>query len=89
LFLNFFVHFLWVALHSTQGVAGIVDGQYALESNGRIFKVLTQAEYFAHRAADLRASMALMIALYFVPMMYWWFPRSRHEAPPLIRSSLK
>lgn len=41
-------------------------------------QVLTESEYLALKAEDLRMYAALMIAVYLVPMMYWSFPR-RHE----------
>jgi hypothetical protein len=67
-------HILWVVAHNSLGVAGIVDGKYVLESNGRIFKVLTRGEYLTERAAELRSFATVLIYLYFPPMMYWWFP---------------
>lgn len=69
-------HILWVVAHDTSGVAGIVDGKYALESNGRLFKELTREEYLTHMGAELRSWAAFMIYLYFSPTMYWWLPRT-------------
>ena len=66
-------HFLWSIAHEGSGVAGIVDGKYALESNGLILKVLTKEDYLTDRAAGLRSFATIMIYLYFPPMMYWWF----------------
>jgi hypothetical protein len=72
-------HFLWATAHDGSGVAGIVDGKYALESNGRIFKVLTREEYLTHRGAELRSFATIFICFYFPPMMYWWFRRTNHQ----------
>jgi hypothetical protein len=72
-------HFLWATAHEGLGVAGIVDGKYALESNGRIFKVLTREEYLTHRGAELRSFATIMIYRYFPPTMYWWV--SRRDQP--------
>jgi hypothetical protein len=69
-------HFLWAIAHEGSGVAGIVDGKYALESHGRILKVLTREEYLADRAAGLRSFATILIYLYFPPTMYWWFQRN-------------
>jgi hypothetical protein len=68
-------HVLWGLAHNGSGVAGIVDGQYAIESHGRILKVLTRGEYLTERAAALRSFATIFICFYFPPMMYWWFPR--------------
>ena len=73
LFLIFLAHLLWVAIQSASGVAGIVDGKYVLESNGRVFEVISQAQYLARRAVALRASASFMVCFYFVPAVYWWF----------------
>jgi len=74
LLLVFLVHLVWAMLHCGRGVPGIEDGKYVLESNGRIFKVLTRAEYLTLRAEGLRAGATVMTYLYFVPVVYWWFP---------------
>jgi hypothetical protein len=69
-------HFAWFALHAGQGVPEIQDGQYVLESHGRMLKVLTQGEYVRLRAAGARMFASGMILFYFTPMMYWWFRRN-------------
>lgn len=69
-------HLVWFGLHSGLGVPAIVDGQYVLDTRGRILKVLTRAEYLALRAAGLRAFATMMMSFYYAPMMYWWFRRN-------------
>jgi hypothetical protein len=71
------VHFFWSAVQIWPGVPEIVDGQYVLGSGGRILEILTRAEYIRLMEGILRALATIMISLYFVPMMYWWFRRSR------------
>lgn len=73
-------HFAWSAAQNGLGVPEIVDGQYVLDSSGRILKVLTRTEYLKLRQGMERALATIMISLYFVPMMYWWFWQS-HSRP--------
>ena len=72
-------HLVWLAVQNGWGVPEIVNGQYVLESRGRILKVLTQAEYLVLTEAELRAFTTMMIYFYFVTMMYWWFRRSDQQ----------
>jgi hypothetical protein len=72
-------HFVWYFVQGGFGVPAIKDGQYVLDNRGRILKVLTQAEYLRLQEALLRIVASLMISSYFMPMMYWWFPRSRQQ----------
>ncbi len=73
-------HLVWLAVQNGWGVPEIVNGQYVLESRGRILRALTQAEYLALTEAELRALTTVMISFYFVTMMYWWFRHNRQEA---------
>jgi hypothetical protein len=70
-------HFIWFGVHSGLGFPAIQDGQYVLESRSQVLRVLSQAEYFSLKEAWLRLLASMMISFYFVPMMYWWFRRSR------------
>ncbi len=74
------MHVLWCVVQNGLGTPAIIDGQYVLDSRGRILKVLTQAEYFKLRGTGVRTFAAMAISFYFMPMMYWWFPRSREQA---------
>jgi len=73
-------HFVWCVVHYGWGAPEIVDGQYVLDSRGRILKVLTQAEYLKLRAVGARAIATILIYFYFTPMMYWWFRRNPQQA---------
>lgn len=67
------VSLVWFAIQGGWGVPAIMDGQYVLDARGHILRVLTQAEYFTLKEAELRAITAIMISFYFLPMMYWWY----------------
>jgi hypothetical protein len=69
-------HFAWFTLHSGWGVPAILDGQYVIEARGHILRVLTQAQYLTLQEAWLRGVASIIIACYFMPMMYWWFRRN-------------
>jgi hypothetical protein len=68
-------HFAWFHVHAHWGVPEVRDGQYVLISHGHTLKVLTQADYVKLRAAGARMFASGMIMFYFMPVMYWWFPR--------------
>lgn len=70
-------HLIWFFVRSGHGVPVIKDGQYVVSNRGRILKVLTQSEYLALKAGELRLFAALMIACYVMPTLYWWFPRGQ------------
>jgi hypothetical protein len=66
-------HFIWSIHENGPGVPAIIDGQYVLDSNGRIFKELTEQEYLRLRSLDLRTFAMLFIFFYFVHAVYWHF----------------
>jgi len=80
-------HFCLSAVQIWPGVPEIVDGQYVLGSGGRILEILTRAEYLRLLEGILRAIVTIMIALYFVPMMYWWFSKSRRRQSETLPNS--
>lgn len=73
-------HLVWFFVRSDAAIPIIKDGQYILESHGRIRRGLTQPEYLALKAGELRVLAALMFAVYLQPFLYWWFPRKREMA---------
>jgi len=75
LWLIVLAHFVWVAVHNGPGVPAIKGGQYVLEANGRILRTVSEEEYLALKAAELRLFSTMTAAAYFVPMVYWWFKR--------------
>jgi hypothetical protein len=75
--LFFIFHFILFLVQSHAASPQIEDGQYVLNNHGQTEKALTQLEYFKLKAAELRMFAAGWIFFYFVPTMYWWFPRGR------------
>jgi hypothetical protein len=75
--LFFFFHFILFLVQSQAASPQIEDGQYVLNNHGQIVQALTQLEYFRLKGAELRMFAAGWIFFYFVPAMYWWFPRGR------------
>src|SRR5450432_143420 len=72
------IHFVIFLVESHAASLQIKDGEFVLNSHGRIVKVLTQSEYWHVKGAELRMFATGWIFFYFVQTMYWWFPR-RHQ----------
>lgn len=64
-------HFVWTAFRYGLGAPAIINGEYVLDSRGRILRVLSQTEYMTLRGIGLRTVAAIMVCLYFVPLTYW------------------
>jgi hypothetical protein len=62
----YFVQFILFLVQTQGGVTQIKDGQHILDSHGK--------------AAELRMFAAGWVFFYFVPTMYWWFPRNRNTS---------
>jgi hypothetical protein len=73
-------HLTWCFVQNGPGVPAIVNGEYVLDSRGRILKALTQSEYLALKAIELRVLATLVLSVYFVPMTYWCFQRNHQDA---------
>jgi len=66
---------------STQGgIPSIQDGKYVLENHGRLVREITQAEYVAFRANELRGFSGHWLVFYFVPFAYFMFAQREPEA---------
>ena len=78
--LFFAVHFVLFLIRSHAAAPEIKNGEYVLNKHGQIVKVLTQSEYISLKGAELRLFATGWIFFYFVPTMYWWFPRLRQWA---------
>jgi hypothetical protein len=72
-------HLVWFAVQGDFALPTVEDGQYVLDSHGRILKILTQMEYLRLKEGELRIVVALMISFYFPAMMYWWFRRNLQQ----------
>ncbi len=73
-------HFVWFFVQQGGGVPVIKDGQYLLDDHGRTLKVLTETEYLTLKEGYTRLRAVILIAGYFMPMFYWWFPRNGQES---------
>ena len=58
----------------------IINGEYVLNNHGEIVRVLTRLEYLHLKGAELRLFASGWMFFYFVPTMYWWFPRGGADA---------
>jgi len=70
---------LIVCMSQMEGNAYVVAGQYVLSSHGHVLAHLTEHEYHAHRALELRALSGVWLAVYAIPavcLLSW------REPPP-------
>jgi hypothetical protein len=77
--LFFAIHFVLFLVQSHAASPEIINGQYVLNSHGKIVKVLAEPEYLRLKGAELRLFATGWMFFYFVPAMYWWFPRSGRQ----------
>lgn len=75
------VHFIWLAAHLGAGVPAVRDGQYVLQTHGKILAVLAEPEYIRLQSAVARTAATITTVMYSLPMFYWWFNRDRRETP--------
>jgi hypothetical protein len=69
-------HFVVFLVQSRMASPEIVNGEYVLNNHGQIVRVLTHGEYLRLKGAELRLFASAWMFFYFVPTMYWWFPRN-------------
>ena len=75
-------HFVVFLVQSRMASPEIINSEYVLSNHGQIVRVLTRSEYLRLKSAELRLFGSFWMFFYFVPTMYWWFPRhsaNRHE----------
>jgi hypothetical protein len=77
--LFFAIHFVLFLVQSHAASPEVKNGEYVLNNHGKIVKVLTQPEYLKLKGAELRLFATGWMFFYFVPTMYWWFPRNRQQ----------
>jgi hypothetical protein len=73
--LFFIIHFVWFLVHSHAASPELKNGGFVLNSHGQIVKVLAQSDYLELNGEELRLFATGWLFFYFVPMMYWWFPK--------------
>jgi hypothetical protein len=61
-------------------VADVAGGQYMLTSHGHVLARLTEREYHAHRAYELRFFSGVWLVFYLMPTLYFFFWRD--QLPP-------
>jgi len=65
---------------STQGGSpSIEEGKYVLQNHGHVIREITEAEYVAFRANELRGFSGHWLAFYFAPFAYFMFAKSEKQ----------
>jgi hypothetical protein len=75
LFLLFVVVFFTFLALSHAASPEIINGEYVLNSHGRIVGHISERDYLFLKAWELRLFASGWILAYFAIMMYWWSPR--------------
>jgi len=73
----FALQLVWTLFRWREGVPVIIDGKFALGSNGRIGRILTHDEYRVAKADELRLATLGLINFCFLPATYWWYRRDK------------
>jgi len=68
------VFFTFLAL-SHAAMPDIINGEYVLNSHGRIVGHISERDYLFLKGWELRLFASGWILAYFAIMMHWWFPR--------------
>ena len=58
------------------GSPSIQDGKFVLQSHGRLIRALTEPEYTAFKANEIRGFSGHWMVFYFVPFAYFLFYRA-------------
>ena len=74
LFLLFLVMFISFLLLSHVATPDIKDGEYVLNSHGKIIGYISEKDYFWLKGWELRFFASGWLSLYFRLMIDWWFP---------------
>lgn len=75
LFLVFVVLFFTFLALSHAGSLEVVNGEYVLNSHGKIIEHISERDYLFLKGWELRSFASGWILAYFALMMYWWYPR--------------
>lgn len=62
------------------GSPSIEEGKYVLQNHGHLIREITQAEYVALRANELRGFSGHWLVFYFVPFAYFMFATDKPQA---------
>jgi len=75
LFLLFLVVFFSFLALSHAAAPAIIDGEYVLNSHGKIIGHISERDYLFLKGWELRLFASGWTLAYFAMMMHWWFPR--------------
>jgi len=75
LFLLFVVVFFSFLALSHAASPGIIDGEYVLNSHGKIVGHISERDYLFLKGWELRLFASGWTLAYFAMMMHWWFPQ--------------
>jgi hypothetical protein len=74
-FLLFVVVFFSFLALSHAALPDIINGEYVLNSHGKIIGHISERDYLFLKGWELRLFASVWILAYFAIMMHWWFPR--------------
>jgi hypothetical protein len=69
-------HFIWLLKAGGGGVPATVDGQYVLESRGRVLETIAESQFLSLKDIELRLFAIAFASIYFMLAMYWWLHKS-------------
>jgi hypothetical protein len=75
LFLLFIVVFLAFLAMSHAASPDIINGEYVLNSHGKIIEHISERDYLFLKGWELRLFASGWVLTYFAVMMLWWYPR--------------
>jgi hypothetical protein len=75
LFVLFIVVFFSFMALSHAAAPEIVNGEYVLNSHGKIVGYISEKDYLSLKGWELRLFASGWILFYYTLMMCWWFPR--------------
>ncbi len=75
LFLLFVALFFVFLALSHAASPEIINGEYVLNSHGKIVGFISERDYLFLKGWELRFFASGWMVVYYALMMYWWFPR--------------
>ncbi len=75
LFLLFIAVFFTFLALSHAAAPEIINGEYVLNSHGKIVGYISERDYLFLKGWELRLFASGWILVYYALMMHWWFPR--------------
>jgi len=75
LFVLFVAVFFTFLAMSRAASPEIVNGDYILDSHGKLVAYISQRDYLSLKGWELRFFASGWIVGYYAMMLYWWFPR--------------